>query len=64
MAEIGENISDIEPKAIIAKEIVALEDQIEDNKELSVGNDELANMARSEIYDLQSKIDDLRAKLA
>jgi len=64
MAEIGEAISDIEPKAILAKEIVALERQIVDNKELSTGNDEIANMARAEIYDLQSKINGLQAQLA
>lgn len=64
MAEIGEAISDLEPKVTIAKEIVALEQQITDNKELSVGNDELASMARTEIYSLQSTIDDLQSRLA
>lgn len=64
MAEIGEAISDLEPKVTIAKEIVALEQQIADNKELSVGNDELASMARTEIYSLQSTIDDLQSRLA
>ena len=64
MAEIGEAISDLEPKAIIAKEIVGLKQQLSDNKELSVGNDELANLARAEIYELEAKIAGLHAQLA
>ena len=64
MAEIGEAISEIDPKVTIAKEIVALEQQIADNKELSVGNDEIANMARAEIYDLEAKIVTLSQSLA
>jgi peptide chain release factor 1 len=56
LAEIGEAISELEPKATLAKDILSLEKQIVDNKELSVGNDELANMARSEIYDLERSI--------
>jgi peptide chain release factor 1 len=64
LAEIGEAIAGIEPKAILAKEIVALEQQIADNKELSVGNDELASMARSEVYELEAKILILQTQLA
>jgi peptide chain release factor 1 len=56
LAEIGEAISELEPKATLAKDILSLEKQIVDNKELSIGNDELANMARSEIYDLERSI--------
>lgn len=64
IGEIGEAISDLEPKVTIAKEIVALEQQIADNKELSSGNDELATMAKAEIYDLESKISTLHQNLA
>lgn len=56
LAEIGEAISELEPKATLARDILSLEKQIADNKELSVGNDELANMARTEIYDLERSI--------
>ncbi len=58
LAEIGEAISELEPKVILAKEIVALQTQLEDNQEMAVGNDELANLARSEIFELETKIKD------
>lgn len=64
LAEIGEAISDLEPKVTLAKEIVSLETRIEENQILATGNDELASMARSEIYDLQSKIVELKSQLA
>ena len=64
MAEIGEAISDLEPKVALAKEIVALEQQIKDNEELATGNDEIANMARTEIYDLRSTINNLQSTLS
>ncbi len=64
LAEIGEAISELEPKATLAREIVSLEKQIADNKELSVGNDELASMARSEVYTLESRISLLSSQLA
>ncbi|MEI8232745.1 MAG: PCRF domain-containing protein [bacterium] len=64
LAEIGEAISELEPKVALAKQIVSLEDQLSDNRELSQGNDELANLARAEIYDLESAIATLHAQLA
>lgn len=64
LAEIGEAISELEPKASLAKEIVALENQIKDNRELAVGNDELASLARSEIFELEQKIPALSQQLA
>lgn len=64
LGEIGESISDLEPKVTLAKEIVSLELQLTDNKELSLGNDELAGMARNEIYDLEAKIASLHQSLA
>ncbi len=64
LAEIGEELSDLSPKATIAKEILATEQQIQDNQLLSQGNDELANMARSEIYELEAKVSTLRQSLA
>ena len=64
LAEIGEAISQQGPKVTIAKEIVQTEQQIADNRELSTGNDELASMARSEIYDLEAKIAILHAQLS
>lgn len=64
LGEIGESLSELEPKVIIAKEIVSLEKQIEDNKQLSQGNDEIANMARSEIYELESSVLRLKSNLA
>ncbi|MEI8232755.1 MAG: PCRF domain-containing protein [bacterium] len=64
LAEIGEAISELDPKVVIAKQIVSLEDQLKDNRELSQGNDELANLARAEIYDLESQIASLHAELA
>ena len=56
LAEIGEEISDLEPKVVLAREIVDLQKQLADNQELAVGNDELANLARSEIFSLETKI--------
>lgn len=64
LAEIGEEISDLTPKVDLAREILSLEQQVKDNKELSLGNDELANMARSEVYDLESRISLLASQLA
>jgi peptide chain release factor 1 len=64
LGEIGEEISDLSPKVELAREILSKENQILENEELSKGNDELANMARSEIYDLKSAIADLTARLA
>lgn len=64
LAEIGEAISELDPKVTLAKEIIQIEQQIADNRELAIGNDELANMARSEIYDLEAKIATLHARLA
>ncbi len=56
LAELGEAISDLEPKVVIAREIVELEGQLKDNQELAVGNDELANLARAELFELETKI--------
>lgn len=64
LAEIGEAISELEPKVSLAKEIIAIENQIKDNKELAVGNDELASLARSEIFELEQKIPTLSQQLA
>jgi peptide chain release factor 1 len=64
LAEIGEAISELEPKATLARDIISLQKQIQDNKELSAGNDELANLARSEIYDLERSILSKQQELA
>lgn len=64
IADISEAISELEPKTTLAKEIVQLEQQVKDNKELSLGNDDIANMARAEIYEIEPKIDALQQKLA
>lgn len=64
LAEIGEAISELEPKAQLAKEIVGIEQQIKDNKELAVGNDELASLARNEIFELEAKVAKLSQQLA
>ncbi len=64
LAEIGEAISELEPKAALAKEIVGIEQQIKDNKELAVGNDELASLARNEIFELEGKVVTLSQQLA
>lgn len=64
IAEISESISELEPKATLAKEIIQLEGQLNDNKELAKGNDELASLARSEIYEIEPKIASLQAQLA
>ncbi|MFZ2199683.1 MAG: PCRF domain-containing protein [Microgenomates group bacterium] len=64
LGEIGEEISDLSPKVEIAREILSLEQQVKDNKELSVGNDELANMARNEVYELESRIATISSQLA
>lgn len=64
LGEIGEEISDLSPKVDLARDILSIENQIKDNEELSKGNDELAIMARFEIYDLRASIADLTARLA
>jgi len=64
IADISEAISELEPKTTLAKEIVQLEQQVKDNKELSLGNDDIANMARAEIYEIEPKIDAVQQKLA
>lgn len=64
LGEIGEEISDLSPKVELAREILSKENQILENEELSKGNDELATMAKSEIYDLRASITDLTARLA
>lgn len=63
MAEIGEAISDLSPKVDLAREILDLQKQLADNIELGKGTDELALLARNEIYDLESKISNLESKL-
>lgn len=64
LAELGEEISILAPKAELAKEILDLGKQLEDSKILSEGSDELAGMAKAEIYDLESKIKVKTAELA
>lgn len=64
LAELGEEISDLTPKVELARQILLLKKRIEENKELSSGNDELASMAKSEIYDLESRISLLESQLA
>lgn len=56
LAELGEEINDLAPRVAIAREIVELEQQLKDNQELARGSDELASLARGEIYDLETKI--------
>lgn len=57
MAEIGEAISDLSPKVGLAREILDLQKQLADNIELGKGTDELALLARNEIFDLEKKIE-------
>ncbi len=64
LAELGEEISDLSPKAELAREILSLQKRVTENKELATGTDELAAMARSEIYTLESSISLLSSKLA
>ncbi len=65
LAEIGEAISEIAPKAELAKEILALEARKAENEELAKTNDELGNLARSELHDLEvqikSKVEELKS---
>jgi peptide chain release factor 1 len=64
LAELGEEIADLSPKVDLARQIVALEKQLEDNRSMAVGNDELANLARSEIHSLESDILRLKSELS
>lgn len=64
LAELGEAISDLSPLVTIAKEIVELEKRIAENQELAKGTDELASLAKAEIYELESKISNLKSELA
>lgn len=64
LGEIGEEISDLSPKVDLARQILSLENQIKGNEEIALGTDELASMAKSEIYDLRSRITELAASLA
>jgi peptide chain release factor 1 len=64
IGEISEAIAELEPKVVLAKEIVNLEQQVSDNKEIAKGTDELASMAKSEIYDLEAKITSMQQNLA
>ena len=64
LAQLGEDISELAPKVAIAKEIVQLRRQLQDNQDLATGNDELATMARNEIYELESSISLLASNLA
>lgn len=64
LAEIGEELADLTPKAELAKEIITLEQQIKEAEEFSTGSDELASLAKTEIYDLKSKIVNLKSELA
>lgn len=64
LAELGEEISDLTPKVELAKEILSLKQRVEENKELAAGNDEIASMAKAEIYDLESSISLLESNLA
>lgn len=64
LAELGEEISDLSPKVELAREILLLKNRIEENQVLSTGNDELAAMAKAEIYDLESSISLLESNLA
>lgn len=64
LAEIGEELSDLTPKVELAREIISLQKRVAQNQELASGTDELADMARSEIYDLESSVLNLESKLA
>lgn len=64
LAELGEAISELAPKALIAREIVDLEKQLKDNEDLAVGNDELANLARAELFELETKIKNKQQELS
>lgn len=64
LAELGEEISDLAPKAELAKEILALSVQLADSQTLSLGNDELANLAKAEVYELEERIKLKSAQLA
>lgn len=64
LAELGEEISDLTPKVELAREILQLKARISENQELSHGTDELATMAKSEIYELESSVLRLESQLA
>ena len=64
LAELGEEIAELSPKVELARQIVTLEKQLADNRALAVGNDELANLARSEIHSLESDILRLTSELS
>ncbi|PIR98891.1 peptide chain release factor 1 [Candidatus Collierbacteria bacterium CG10_big_fil_rev_8_21_14_0_10_44_9] len=64
LAQLGEKIADLTPKVELAKKILVLDQRLKDNQGLASGNDELANLAKSEIHDLQSTINDLQSRLA
>ncbi len=64
LGEIGEALAELEPKANLARQILQLEKQIAENEEIALGNDELANMAKTEIYDLRSTINNLQSQLS
>lgn len=64
LAKLGEEISALTPKAELAKEILSLTKQLEDSKVLSAGSDELANLAKAEVYELEEQIKLKSAQLA
>jgi peptide chain release factor 1 len=64
LAELGEEIADLSPKVDLARQIVAFEQRLADNQSMAVGNDELANLARSEIHSLESDILRLKSELS
>lgn len=63
MGEIGEKISEIENKALIAKEIIALDRQIKES-ELLTADPEMGKYANEELKELKSKRDVKLAELA
>lgn len=60
LAELGEAIADIAPKAELAKAILELEQRKIENEELARTNDEIGTLARAEIYEIEASI---KAKL-
>jgi len=63
LGQIGEEISALSPKVDLAKAILTLHTQIAGNEELSSGHDELANLAKSELYALRTKVTELESQL-
>lgn len=63
LAELGEEISDLSPKVELAREIISLDQQISDTTNL-VNDPQFAQLAKSELYELESRVLRLKSNLA